>query len=290
MNRKLNEYPNVNPFNDKKKGRIIGWWSGGVASAVACYLAFEHYGEVDLVFCDTGIEHPDTHRFMHDYENKFGVKIKKIKNEKFNEPEDVWMKYNGLNFAHGSPCSTMLKKEPRLKYQDIKNDFGQIFGFDFDKKEMKRADNMLINNPDLNPIFPLIIEKYDREKIFNTVKSWGIKKPVIYNNFLNNNCIGSDDSPKGGCVQGGIGYWQKMKKIYPKKFDYMAKIEHELSIKNGKPITICKDQRKGKIGNRLFLKHCEHFPQIEDIFQINGKLPVTIFECNGFCSTQQTFF
>ena len=48
-----------------------------------------------------------------------------------------------------------LKKYPRIKYQDIQNDFGQIFGFDYCKKEIRRAKNMLINNPDLNPIFPI---------------------------------------------------------------------------------------------------------------------------------------
>jgi hypothetical protein len=285
MIRQVETYPDINPFNDKLNGRVIGWWSGGVASAVACKLAMDRYEDVELVFCDTAIEHPDTYRFMSDYEKVMGVKVKIIKSTRFNEPEEVWYKYKGLNFAHGAPCSMVMKKEPRLKYQDIRNDFAQVFGFDYCKKEIKRATNMLANNPDLNPIFPLIVERFDRDLIFKEIKRLGIKPPVTYNHFLNNNCIGADDSPIGGCIQGGIGYWQKIKEIYPKKFDYMANIEHEISKLKGEPVTICKNQRKDAKSKRLFLKKTNLFPDVDCIDIIKGRKPIGYFECNGFCST-----
>jgi hypothetical protein len=284
--RSIDEYPEVNPFNDVTAGRVIGWWSGGVASAVACLLALERWGEdVVLVFCDTSLEHPDTYRFMADYERVVGVKIQCIKSDRMSEPEEVWYRYKGLNFARGAPCSMVLKKEPRLKFQDLKNDFCQVFGFDYCKKEMKRATNMLVNNPDLNPVFPLIVEQYDRSAIFAKMDELKIRPPKSYRHFLNNNCIGADDSPKGGCIQGGIGYWQKIKQLYPKKYDYMANVEHELSSLKGEPVTICKDQRNGKNGNRLFLKPSSDFPDVESIDVIKGRIPMTPFECNGFCST-----
>lgn len=286
--RTIHTYPPVNPYNDVTQGRVIGWWSGGVASAVACFLSLEKWGsDVELVFCDTALEHPDTYRFMADYENKLGVKIKRIKSERFGEPEDVWHQVTGLNFAHGAPCSMYLKKYPRIKYQKLKTDFCQIFGFDYDGKEMRRATNMLTNNPDLNPVFPLIINKLNREKIFAKIKDIGIEPPSAYKHFLNNNCIGADDSPKGGCIQGGIGYWQKIQRLYPKKFDYMSEMEHKLSRKKGQPVTICKDQRKDTKGARLFLKVCSDFPDVESIAVIKGLEPITPFECNGFCSTDE---
>lgn len=284
--RTIYEYPDTNPFNDKKDGRIIGWWSGGVASAIACKLALEKWTDrVELVFCDTGIEHPDTYRFMSDFEKKLGVKINKISSDKFSEPEEVWRKYKGMNFALGAPCSSSLKRLPRIKYQNLQEDFGQVFGFDYGKKEEKRATNMLVNNPDLNPLFPLIVEKLDRVEIFKEIYKLGIKAPEAYKHFLNNNCIGAYDSPKGGCVQAGIGYWQKIQELFPHKFEYMANVEHEISKLKGSPVTICKDQRKNKKGNRLFLKHNPAFPEIEDISVIKGRKPLTPFECNGFCST-----
>ena len=285
--RTIYEYPELNPFNDKSDGRIIGWWSGGVASAIACKIALEKWGDrVDIVFCDTNAEHPDTYRFMSDFERVLGVKIKTIKSKRFEDPEAVWRKYKGMNFAFGAPCSTSLKREPRIAYQDLKTDFGQVFGFDYGKKEERRASNMLNNNPDLNPIFPLIVEQLDRPKIFAELDKLGIEMPVVYKHFLNNNCIGGEDSEKGGCVQGGIGYWQKIQELYPKKFAYMANIEHEISADKGEPVTICKDQRKDTKGNKLFLLPNPMFPNIASISAIKGRRPLTPFECNGFCSTK----
>jgi hypothetical protein len=286
--RSIYEYPEINPYNDKSTGRVIGWWSGGVASAVACKLALDQWGDrVDLVFCDTGWEHPDTFEFMWDFENMFDVEIKSIRSLKYTDPEAVWRRFKGMNFAHGAPCSTHLKKGPRLLYQDTKEDFCQVFGFDYGAKEERRATNLLVNNPDINPVFPLIVNKLDREGLFTTLESWGLKRPKTYDHFLNNNCIGADDSPLGGCVQGGAGYWLKIKELYPKKYDYMANIEHGISIDKGVPVSMCRDQRKATKGNRLFLKPCPAFPDVETILAIRSRRPITTFECNGLCSTDE---
>ena len=286
--RVIDQYPLVNPFNDMESGRVICWWSGGVASAVAGLLAYERYKEdCVFVFCDTGIEHPDTYRFMKDFEDKLGIKILTIKSDKYANPEAVWNGVVGLNFAHGAPCSMYLKKNPRLKFQKLATDFTQVFGFDYDKKEMKRATNMLVNNPDLNPIFPLIVEKLDRVKIFNKIAELGIEPPVTYKTFKNNNCIGDFEAKEGGCIQGGVGYWKLIREKFPHKFEHMASIEHRLSKQKGQPVTICKDQRKDKRGNKLFLKASVDFPDVETIDVIKGKVPVTVYECNGFCSTEE---
>lgn len=285
--RTIFEYPEVNPFNDNTSGRVICWMSGGVASAVACYLTLKKYGKerCQFVFCDTSWEHPDTYRFFKDYENTLGVTIHFIKSDRMSNPPEVWRRYKGMSFASGAPCSTVLKKEPRLKFQKIYTDFCQVFGFDFDAKEMRRAENMLVNNPEINPIFPLIVEQLDRKKIFKKLQELGIQPPETYKFFNNNNCIGSPDSEDGGCVRGGVGYWKHIRKVFPKKFEKMAKLEHEISALKGAPVTICKDQRKGKRGNRLFLKFNPAYPDIETIDVIKGRHVVSLPECNGFCAT-----
>lgn len=38
--------------------------------------------------------------------------------------------------------------------------------------------------------------------------------------YQNNNCI--------GCVKGGMGYWNKIRKDFPDVFDRMAKLEREV--------------------------------------------------------------
>jgi len=275
----------MNIYNDStEEDRVIGWWSGGVASAVACKIALEKYPNVHLAFCDTNAEHPDTYRFMQDFEKELGVKIHTYRSEKFKNPEEVWFKYLGLNFAHGAPCSSELKRAVRIKVQKTKTDHGQIFGFDYCKKEINRATNMQKNYPEINPLFPLIENEITRDGIFKELKKLNLTPPETYKDFLNNNCI------LIGCVQAGIGHWGKFKSIYPDRYNYMAEVEHKLSAVKGRPVTIHKDQRKNRQGNRLFLKHNPDYPEIGTIDEIEGKWPVIPFECNGFCSTQQEMF
>ena len=291
---------NVNWYNNTtEENRVIAWWSGGVASAIACKIALETYPNVELVFCDTGIEHPDTYRFMADFERVLNVKIHKVKSDKFSEPEEVWEKYRGMNFAHGAPCSSELKAFVRVeKVQDLENDYCQIFGFDFCKKEINRSTNMVKSHPELNPKFPLIEHEITRERLFVEISKLGIEPPEAYKYFLNNNCIGDPDSEKGGCVQGGIGYWMKIKEVFPKKYKYMGEMEHHITevqkqyqIEKGKydedtfkPVTLCRDQRKATHGNRLFLIANPLYPEVETVDVINSRIPMSPFECNGFCS------
>lgn len=269
--------------------KFLCWWSGGVASAVATGLIIMKEGvkNCEIVMCDTSLEHPDTYRFLSDFEKKFDVQIKKVKSKKFNEPEEVWLHYNGLNFAHGAPCSSELKREVRKMVQKEIMWDNQVFGFDFCAKEERRAKQLKKNYPDTNPIFPLIERKITRDGIFSILSDWGMKPPKTYSFFQNNNCIGEEDSPKGGCVQGGIGYWQKMKEIFPKKYEYMGKMEHLLSKRKGKPVTICKDQRKSSFGSRLFLLPCSEFPDTKTIDVIKGKKPIAPLECNGMCGLDE---
>ena len=266
----------------EKLDRIISWWSGGIASAVACKMALDEFGKthnVELVFIDTFNEHDDTYRFLDDCSLFLGNDIKIIKSDRFNSIQDVWRKYKSLNVSHGAVCSSVLKKEVRVKYQDTKNDFGQIFGFDYSGSEQKRARNMLKNYPEINPIFPLIDNKFTKEDCINEIKSWGVELPWAYRvGFRNNNCF------KTGCVQGGLGYWQKMYYEYPEKFHEMAKIEHELTDLKGEVVSICSDQAGGE-KTRLFLKHNPKYPDIGHVMQKKGRAVESLMECIGFCST-----
>lgn len=264
--------------------RIISWWSGGVASAMACKLAIEEYSQhfnVEIVFIDTKNEHDDTYRFLNDCEKYYDKEIKIITSDKWESIEQVWRVRKSLNISVGATCSAELKKRTRVQYQDIKNDFAQIFGFDYSAHEQNRARNMLKNYPEINPLFPLIDKSYTKEKCIKTFKDAGIELPWSYRaGFRNNNCF------KTGCVQGGIGYWQKIKREFPEKFDYMATLEHEISKDKGSPVTICSDQ-SGGVKNRLFLKAFSEFPEVDDLSTKKGREPESLMECNGFCSTTE---
>lgn len=262
---------------------VIAWWSGGIASAVTCHLCLENFGilNVRVVFIDTGNEDEDTYRFMKECEVWYGNKIQVIRNGDYNSIQSVWYDAVSLNVATGAKCSQMLKRIPRERFE-LENDFSyQAFGFDIE--EINRARGMLSNNPNSRPIFPLITALLSKKECVKIIQQANnlfhpIQVPRTYKmGYLNNNCF------KTGCVQGGIGYWQKILREDSAKFDRMAQVEHYLTDKKGEPVTMLKDQSKG--GGLVFLKPHPAYPAMKDISMMKGREPLPLFECNGFCGT-----
>lgn len=264
---------------------IICWLSGGVTSAVACKIAIDWFGKENVrpVFIETFNEDSDTNRFLAECIDWYDIPthplntngtIETIYNPEYGEIKDVWFKYNSLNTANGAICSSELKRAVRIEFEK-KNKFSyQIFGFD--RSEINRAYSLKQNYPSTKPIFPLIIELLSKKDCIQILQKNGIDIPQAYHSGLhNNNCL------RTGCVQGGIGYWQKMKEDFPKKFYAMAEIEHELTNRKGTPVTMLKDQSKK--GGLVFLKPHPDYPEIKDISMMKGRPPKPLLECNGFC-------
>lgn len=257
---------------------VIAWWSGGVTSAVACNVAIQIWGieKVRVVFIDTKNEDDDTYRFLGDCEDWYGVSIEIISNEKYSDIKQVWYKFLSLNVAHGAICSSELKREMRVRF--LKENKYSMTVFGYDMGEPKRAKAMTLNYPETNPIYPLLLFGYSKEKCIALLTEFGIEIPASYHMGLNNNnCI------KTGCVQGGIGYWQLMKIIKPDTFNAMADVEHDLTNLKGEPVTMLKDQSKS--GGLVFLKPHPSYPLIKDISMMKGRPSKPLMECNGFCGT-----
>jgi len=258
--------------------KIIGWWSGGITSAVACKIGVDLYGKENMriIFIDTMNEHKDTYRFMNDCAEWYGIEIETIKHDKFNSIEEVWIKNKALNNATGAICSSTLKKTVREKWQKDNTWKHQIFGFDL--KESKRALGMVLNHPKTKPIFPLMMYGLNKEDCIKRVQEADIIVPSAYTlGYLNNNCLGKNF----GCVQGGIGYWQKILRDNKEAFDKRAELEHKLTDLKGKPVTMLKDQSKD--GGLVFLKPHPDYPHIKDITMMKGREPKPLVDCNGFC-------
>lgn len=260
------------------KEPVIAWWSGGITSAVACKLALDFWDNVRIVFMDTHNEDDDTYRFKDDCEKWYGAKIETISRPEYDSIEEVWLKFTSLNVAHGAICSSELKRDLRISFLK-ENDFRyNVFGFDIGSFDAKRARSMAANWPEIKPFFPLLALGISKKQAIDIVKQAGIEIPRAYHwGFNNNNCL------KTGCIQGGIGYWQKMKAEWPEKFDKMATMEHDLTNKKGKPVTILKDQSKG--GGLVFLKPHPDYPTHKDISMMKGRQIEPLIECNGFCGT-----
>lgn len=273
-----------------KEFPVVCWFSGGVTSAVAIWIAIHTYGIENciIIFIDTKNEDDDTYRFKDDCEKWYGIEIQTISaiGDEYTKIQDVWYKYNSLNVATGAICSTELKREVREKWQKDHKYSYSIFGFDID--EPKRAKSMTLNHADSNPIYTLLLHGLSKKMTINMLTEAGIKIPRAYDwGFLNNNCL------KTGCVQGGIGYWQKMQREQPEKFYAMAVVEHELSDRKREPVTMLKDQSneaKALVKNTgdktmafVFLVHNPKYPHIKDISMMSGREPKPLNDCNGFC-------
>jgi 3'-phosphoadenosine 5'-phosphosulfate sulfotransferase (PAPS reductase)/FAD synthetase len=262
-------------MNDK----VIGWWSGGVTSAITCKLCIDIYGveNVRLIFIDTFNEDEDTYRFKKDCEEWYGKEIETItrigKGKKYEKIQDVWYKYKSLNVAGGAVCSSELKRQLRKEWEKENTYKAQAFGFDVD--EIRRVKSMVLNyKKTAKPIFPLLMYGLSKKDCVQMIQDADLKLPRAYVlGFLNNNCLNT------GCVQGGIGYWQKMRRDIPSNFDSMAKVEHELTDMKGEPVTMLKDQSKG--GGLVFLKPHPSYPEVKDISMMKGREPQPLTDCNG---------
>lgn len=255
---------------------VIAWWSGGVTSAVACKMAIDLFGvdNVRIVFIDTFNEDDDTYRFKEDCERWYGKYIETAYRTEYTNIKQVWYKFLSLNVAHGAICSSELKRDLRIKFLAENEWSYNVFGFDID--EPKRAKAMAKNYPEASPLFLLLMEGKAKRDCIKEIEGAGIEIPRAYKlGFNNNNCL------KSGCVQGGIGYWQKMKLDFPEKFFEMGKVEHELTDLKGTPVTMLKDQSKG--GGLVFLLPHPDYPNIKDISMMKGRPPKPLTDCNGFC-------
>lgn len=222
-------------MNDK--GFVLGWWSAGVTSAVACKYALQMYDNVELYYIHIDSAHPDNTRFKEDCEKWYGCEIKELKSSRFKDQFDVIRKTRAINTPSGAPCTLKLKKQVRFDFEkhheiSLFNDkviLNQVWGFEFDKKQVNRAIRFGQQYPYTNPLFPLIEKGINKDQAAGILMSAGIELPAMYKlGYSNNNCI--------GCVKGGKGYWNKIREDFPHEFYEMADLEKEIghSCINGK--------------------------------------------------------
>ena len=256
---------------------------------MACKLALDLFpGRCRVIFMDTFNEDEDTYRFKADCEKLYGQEIETITmiGNGYDSIQDVWRKHLSLNVANGAICSSVLKRKLREDWQKENTYTHQVFGFEFESREFNRALSLSLNHPKAKPIFPLLMMGLTKIDCINSFKEYAIEIPAAYRmGFKNSNCI------KTGCVQGGVGYWQKIKRDFPDKFDAMAAIEHELTDSKGYPVTMLRDQSvkaktMGKYDALVFLKKHPNYTN-KSIDEMSGREPEPLTDCNGFCGVNE---
>lgn len=210
-------------MTDSSKPRMLVWFSCGAASAVAAKIAVEQYAQefaVEVCYCDTSEdEHPDNMRFLRDVERWIGQPVKVLRSEKYRRVDEVFRGERYIVGPAGAPCTRLLKQKVRIDFQspgDV-----HVLGLTNDKKERKRIARFEKNHPDLDCEWVLRDRGITKDDCYQIVKSAGIALPAMYLlGYHNANCI--------GCVKGGMGYWNKIRRDFPERFWQMARLEREI--------------------------------------------------------------
>lgn len=202
--------------------QVIGWVSGGAASAVTCKLGIAKYGldSVRLAYIDTGSEHPDTDRFLTDLEAWFGKSIERLRSDKYTDTWDVWERARFLRGPSGAKCTSVLKRKVR-EDMGVAADVIQLWGYT--AEERKRAETFQRHHwGEVACEFPLIDQNVSKADCYALIERAGIKLPAPYLlGFDNNNCL--------PCAKAeGARYWNRIRRHFPDRFERMARLEREL--------------------------------------------------------------
>jgi hypothetical protein len=205
---------------EKSSQRVIGWFSCGDASAVACALTLKAHHDAVLARIHIPNEHADNDRFADDCAKWYGRPIEKLQSTEYRDAWDVWERRKYIAGIAGAPCTGELKKAVRFKFQ--RPDDLHVFGFTFE--EQKRAETFRRNNFELAVSFPLIEAGLSKPDCHAIVRAAGIELPAMYRlGFDNNNCI--------GCPKGGAGYWNMIRRHFPAQFGRMDELSHRLGAR-----------------------------------------------------------
>lgn len=192
----------------------VCWFSTGISSFVACYLT----KDIDeIIYTHVSNQHEDSLRFLHDCERILKRKITVLQSNRFRSVDEVIMHTQCINTPWGAPCTKKLKKDVRKEWER-KHPGRHTYVWGFDQNETSRAYQIAENMPDFDHEFPLIDHNLSKEECHGISDQLGLKRPVMYDmGYPNNNCI--------GCVKGGMGYWNKIRKDFPDVFARRAKEE-----------------------------------------------------------------
>ena len=209
------------------KPLIAVWFSCGAASAVAAKKTIEKYGAThDIRVLNNPVreEHPDNIRFKNDVEQWLGVKVETVINPAYPEhsAEEIWDERSYMSGIKGAPCTELLKREARRKWELKNRHDYHVLGFTADKKEKVRFQNFLKTRP--NTIGVLIDAGITKRDCFRIIQEAGLNLPEIYSlGYPNANCI--------GCVKAtSPTYWNHVRKMHPDVFAARAQQSREIGV------------------------------------------------------------
>jgi len=197
----------------------VAWFSAGVSSAVATKLMIEQIDKIIYQHIDDMEE--DTMRFVRDCEAWFCKPIE-IRQSPYKSVENVCLAVSYLNGVRGAACTNILKRRDRKEWEAEHRffcNFRYVWGMD--AGESARAERLRENMREDEHAFPLIKRGLTKADAHGILREAGIRRPRMYDmGYPNNNCV--------GCVKGGMGYWNLIRKEFPEVFAARAALERKV--------------------------------------------------------------
>lgn len=110
-----------------------------------------------------------------------------------------------------------------------------VIGYTADDRDSARAERLIDMFPAESFRFPLIERGLRKADVLAMVERAGIELPRMYRlGYHNANCI--------GCVKGGEGYWNKIRRDFPEEFYQIAAIQESI----GPGANLFRDRKTGE--------------------------------------------
>ena len=143
-----------------------------------------------------------------------------MQSEEYKDVDDVIKRKRSINTPYGAPCTKILKRNVRKKWE-MEHPDHHTYVWGYDVNEKNRAERTEKALSDYDHEFPLIENGLTKAEAHGIADRLGLKRPVMYDmGYPNNNCI--------GCVKGGMGYWNKIRIDFPEVFERRARQEREI--------------------------------------------------------------
>ena len=192
---------------------VVSWISAGVSSFISAYIKRDIIDEYIYIHIDD--QHEDSLRFIKDCEKVLGKEIQVLQST-YKDVGSVVTQFRFINSAYGAKCTQILKKRVRKEWEYGKKNLTYIWGFDLNERH--RVERLNESMPEFENIYPLVDNQLTKQDAHAMLRRLKIKRPVMYDlGYQNNNCI--------GCVKGGMGYWNKIRKDFPEVFKARAEQE-----------------------------------------------------------------
>lgn len=224
----------------------VCWISAGISSFMSGYLA----QPIDKwIYIDIDDQHEDSMRFIHDIEKALNIDVEVLRSSEYKTVEECVKTFGGFRNPYNSfaPCTNWLKKRVRKAWEEKHKEYNLTYVWGFDAKEKNRAERTVEANPQAKHEFPLIDNNLSKEDVHGLFeRKFDFKRPLMYDlGYPNNNCI--------GCVKGGMGYWNRIRKDFPEVFESRSKLEREVGYSILKNVYLDElDPTKGNMNTEVF--------------------------------------